>query len=273
LPGSSSAGNTGTQGRWLGIAGLLSEAEGGRNEKTAFNTNMNMNIPTEALLNDFAIRSFSDMADRDYIAARMACRAQLAEHFLWSSQQAIEKYLKCILLLNRIPAKKVGHDLAASLAAIKGSGKLTLDLLAVTETFIEHLDQFAMTRYLERSNVAFGADLITLDRAVWQLRRFCTLAPEPRRIRLRDGFPAPIVRLEGHHLERIIDAPRDPARGPLLWQNAFFGSRRRRTVRLHKWFKASNSPLFLNPQILNEVLKYVFLPDKLADAYRAHKKP
>ena len=31
----------------------------------------------DALVNDFALRSFRDMADGDYIAARMACRAAL----------------------------------------------------------------------------------------------------------------------------------------------------------------------------------------------------
>jgi len=34
----------------------------------------------------------------------MASRAQLVVQYIWASQQAIEKYLKCILLLNRIPA-------------------------------------------------------------------------------------------------------------------------------------------------------------------------
>ena len=58
-------------------------------------------------LDDFAVRSFRDIGDGDYIAARMACRAQMVTQFLWSSQQAIEKYLKCILLLNRIKASKV----------------------------------------------------------------------------------------------------------------------------------------------------------------------
>lgn len=53
-------------------------------------------------INDFASRSFRDMADRDYIAARLACRAELMPQCLWSAQQAIEKYLKYILLVNRI---------------------------------------------------------------------------------------------------------------------------------------------------------------------------
>ena len=62
------------------------------------------------LINDFAIRSFRDIADYDYISARMAYRAKLLPQFLWLGLQAIEKYLKCILLLNRIKAKII-HNL------------------------------------------------------------------------------------------------------------------------------------------------------------------
>ncbi|MCZ6489671.1 MAG: hypothetical protein O7A06_03955, partial [Acidobacteria bacterium] len=81
----------------------------------------------DRLLNDFAIRSFRDIGDADYIVARMACRARLVTQFLWASQQMIEKYLKCILLLHRIPATKVKHDLGAAILEIRTSGKLTLD--------------------------------------------------------------------------------------------------------------------------------------------------
>ena len=58
-------------------------------------------LTVDALLNDFAERSFRDMADGDYIAARMACRAALVTQFLWASQQAVEKYLKGILLFSQ----------------------------------------------------------------------------------------------------------------------------------------------------------------------------
>jgi HEPN domain-containing protein len=79
-------------------------------------------------LNDFAICCFRDLGDEDYISARMAFRAALVTPSLWASQQAVEKYLKCILLLNRIPGAHVRHKLAAALDAIKGSGKLLLEL-------------------------------------------------------------------------------------------------------------------------------------------------
>jgi HEPN domain len=162
-------------------------------------------MPEDWLVNDFAIRSFRDVADEDYISARMAFRAALVTPSLWSSQQAIEKYLKCILLLHRIPGKHVRHQLGIALDAIQGSGKLVLDLTPPTRSFVEYLDEFGPYRYLEISNVAFGPNLVRLDRAVWELRRYCTLSDEPRRIKLRHGFIPPKVRIPGGYLEGIID--------------------------------------------------------------------
>ena len=70
-------------------------------------------------INDFAVRAFRDMAHRDYLTARLACRADLISQFLWSAQQAIEKYLKCILLLKRIRAKNVRHDINEALKLLE----------------------------------------------------------------------------------------------------------------------------------------------------------
>jgi len=81
------------------------------------------------------------------------------------------------------------------------------------------------------------------------------------------------VRLANGSLEKIIDDPKNPAREPLLWQNGFFGKRARKKVRLRKWFQAHNAPLYLNPQILDEVLKYVFLTKEIKTGYRSHTKP
>jgi hypothetical protein len=225
------------------------------------------------LINNFAIRSFRDVGDQDYISARMAFRAALVTPSLWSSQQAVEKYLKCILLLHRIKATDVYHDLSKALDAIEMSGKLALDLTLPTRRFIAYLDEFGPFRYLEISNIAFGPDLVKLDRAVWELRRYCTLSDEPRKIKLRSGVIPSKISIPGGYLEDVINDVKNPARKPLLWWNAFFGKRRRRRVRIVGWMKATNSPLYTNPQMLEEVLEYVHLPRSIAEGYRAHKKP
>ena len=54
-------------------------------------------LPTDpnlrAGLIDFIKRSFVDIADQNYISARILYRYNLKHDFLWAAQQAIEKYL------------------------------------------------------------------------------------------------------------------------------------------------------------------------------------
>ena len=64
-----------------------------------------------------------------------------------------------------------------------------------------------------------------------------------------------------------MDDKSHPAREALLWHNGFFG-RARGKVRMTGGFLSTNSPLFLHPHILDEVLKYVHLPKDVQEAYR-----
>ncbi len=203
----------------------------------------------------------------------MAYRTDLLPQFLWASQQAIEKYLKCILLLHRVPARGIMHHLKAALIAVVSSGKIfpALDLTEETSDFIDRLDRYGWSRYLEVPNFGLREDIVNLDRAVWELRRYCTLIPEPRQVLLRDGAPPPRVWIEGGCLESMISNKKSPARGQLLWQNAFFGVRAKRTIRIAgPLLRATNSPLSLNPHVLDEVLKYVHLPRGVIEEYRVY---
>jgi hypothetical protein len=92
----------------------------------------------DAHLNDFALRCFRDTADGDYIAARMAYRADLIPQALWASQQAIEKYTKCILLLRRIVWNTPNHSLLRPLEKIEQ--QIRLRLTPDTREFIKYLD-------------------------------------------------------------------------------------------------------------------------------------
>jgi HEPN domain-containing protein len=75
------------------------------------------------------------------IAARMASRAKLVAQFLSSSQQALEKYLKCILL-KRVRATRPTHDLATLLTKLDDSGPFTGDRKPGTRNFMRRLDQY-----------------------------------------------------------------------------------------------------------------------------------
>jgi len=218
-------------------------------------------------MNSWALRSFRDVADGDYIAARMACRAQLPVQFLWGSQQALEKYLKCILFLHRIPATGVKHDLRGALELITNAG-LKLDLNEHSLKFIEEMDDVGQYRYMEASFHVNWQRVIILDRCVWELRRFCTLDPAERAKTLIEGqMPARLRLGDNSFLEKVLDDKRHPGREALLWQNGFVG-RRRRLVRLRGGFVAWNSPMLHAAHLVDDILKLAWIPKDVVKAYR-----
>jgi hypothetical protein len=150
---------------------------------------------------DFAVRSFRDVGDGDYVCARMAYRVQLIPQALWASLQAIEKYLKCILLLNRIAAPDVGHNLSRALHKIEG-GKFKLRLSKDTREFIRYLDTFGRFRYFETPYHAYGLELVSLDCAAWEIRRYCTVLDYRRQ-----SDDKPMLDVELKRIERAEHSP------------------------------------------------------------------
>ena len=74
-------------------------------------------------------------------------------------------------------------------------------------------------------------------------------------------------RINGGTLEKILDKKGDAARAPLVWQNGFFGNKRRQIVTMHVRRQGKNSPLALHPEILDEVKEYVYLSKEIIEAY------
>jgi hypothetical protein len=109
--------------------------------------------------------------------------------------------------------------------------------------------------------------IVSLDQAVWELRRFCTLDPSATATELVEGQWAPRVRIVRGHLEKILKKRENPAREPLLWHNGYFG-RGRRNVMVRGGFTAVNSPLLHTAQLLDEILKYAYIPREVVKAYR-----
>lgn len=236
------------------------------------------------LLNDFATRCFRDLADGDYICARMAYRAQQIEQFHWMGLQAIEKYLKAIILYNKIKAPKIGHSLEKALEKCKQL-PFTLSLSKSSLELIKHLDRYGQSRYLEVSHYIFGPKLIEFDKAVWEIRRYCRvinyeldgkangtriamLPLELDRIARSETTARHKFSIMGGHLEKILSKRDHPARPFLVWKNFFFGSRSKKVISLRMHDEGKNSPLFLHPQLLDVIDEYVFLPPKLLSAYR-----
>lgn len=240
------------------------------------------------LVNDFAIRSFRETADKDYIAARMAYRARLIQPFLWSALHCLEKYVKGILVLNRVKAHK-GHSVLPGIERIKQHGKFELDLSADTVKFIKKLEDYgAEYRYYEVSYDIRPFDIVRFDRAVWELRRYCQpldydtvdingkmvnlLTHELDRVHRAKAKDEKGTCVMGGFLEMIIEKKDHPAREALIWNNLFFGPSRRRGVKMRPDWEAGNSPFFLHPEIIDEVVKYVYIPKDIAEGVRQFAK-
>ena len=210
----------------------------------------------QIILNTCASDVFRRQADFDYIAARSNFRMQLRQQFLWSAQQAIEKYLKAILLFNgkssRYPRgrrKEFGHNLTALLEEVKTILIFKFELESEQERFIRYLADQGPNRYLGHTAYNASEVLRQLDDSVWHIRRYCQYMPD-RAI----GLPSPIPGMREAHvkaalspshkdqpqrfgvfagdLEKIVKRPpTDPARRALVWANLFYGTKRRTVVK------------------------------------------
>lgn len=217
----------------------------------------------QVILNTFARAIFRKQADCDYIAARANYRMRLRQQFLWSAHQAMEKYLKAILLFNGrsaryyMPAgaskrREYGHDLDALIGEIQKIALLKFEIEPDDQKFLSYLShQGGANRYLSTSAYNTSDAIHCLDRLVWHIRRYCQYIPD-RGIGSRQAVPGmqeAFVRSindtslkksphlfalfagEAGELESVIKSdPQDPARRALLWANLFYGKKKRLRV-------------------------------------------
>lgn len=245
-----------------------------------------MSIDNEILLNDFAIRSFRDTADLDYIAARLAYQNRLTPQALWSALQSLEKYFKCILLINRVSAKNknLGHDIEEALKLIDEKIPFALNLHDSSIKYIKHLNTYGRYRYLETSYYSLGEEIIWLDKTVWHVRRYCQvlnqdiqfpsgekrnlLTTNLERIKNSELKPPHRCNLISGELEKIVSNKNHPARKWLIKQNIFFGSRARKSILISNYSESKNAPLMLHPEIIEMVAELGYMPQKVLNEYR-----
>ena len=243
-----------------------------------------MSYPMHILVNDFAIRSFRETADKDYITARMAYRGRLIQPFRWSALHCLEKYVKGILLLNRVDTKDLGHSVLPGIERMKQHGKFELDISADTAKFIKNLEDGADDRYYLVSYDIEPFELTRFDRAVWEIRRYCqpldcdtvdingktvnSLPHQVDRIHRAKEKREKGTCITGGTLEKIIEKQDHPAREALIWNNLYFGPSRRMAVKMRPDWEAGNSPFFLHPEIIDEVAKYVQIRKDMVEGVR-----
>ena len=182
-----------------------------------------------------------------------------------------------------------GHSVLPGIERMKQHGKFELDLSADTVQFIKKLEDYgAEYRYYEVSYEIQPFDIIRFDRAVWELRRYCQ--PLDYDVVGTDGEAMNFLTFEldrvhrakanhekgtcvmGGILEKIIEKTEHPAREALIWNNLFFGPSRRKGVKMQSSWESGNSPFFLHPEIIDEVLKYVYIPKDIAEGVRQFAK-
>jgi len=159
--------------------------------------------------------------------------------------QAVEKYLKAILLYNRKDTKALGHNIARALNKVRSTLDSTFEISNAVEKFIYRLGGQGVNRYFEHQINTDGLGLLELDEAVWQLRKYC------RAVRAGVTAKGPI---DGR-LEEILSKP-SPARANLIWKNLYFG--RYKKIRFSRRIKIANPSNFIFPEIFPELDKVIY---------------
>jgi hypothetical protein len=249
-------------------------------------------LELQVALNSFAREVFRDQGDKDYVSARLLYRLKFREQFLWSGLQAIEKYLKAILLFNkrttRYPrwpdtrGKEFGHDLVALYQAVGNINEIQFTCPAKVEEIVTYLSHFGMNRYFDRSTYTIGDEFLKLDQAVWHIRRYCqylhfvvedrsgisrdiiaeravklnasSIVQSPWKFGLRDGY-----------LEKILSrSQNDPARKALVWQNPFYGACGKGQIKFSPMMGSASPPNVRSwsqdPGLRFELQEYIKLP-------------
>ena len=231
-----------------------------------------------ALRYNFAKRCFLDIADYDYISARTLFKNACKDQSLIFMQQCIEKYLKAILLYNRIPSNnpvtKPMHDLKKLLKKCQAEVD-RFNLSKVSVKFIHELNRIEHSRYLAYPYYGIDMWLFILDQCIWQLRIYAQpdMPFYKQKINkiLVEGLEKHIGRpiIHNGELERIF-ADRRPynkiLRGNLIWKNFFYGVKKKKSVKnVQRGFWAKNSPFSVGgdrqKKMLYESIKdLVFIP-------------
>lgn len=232
------------------------------------------------VLDAYARSIFRDEADADYIAARSNFRLQLRQQFLWSAQQALEKYLKSILLFNGKSARYIDidkarksprdrsnqyiHDLSKLLNSVKDIQLFEFNAGGIAnDLFLTYLSEQGPNRYISKSAYTTQDALERLDSTIWHVRRYCqnfecsssALTAEQQSL-VRQAFISraldPKSILNPHlfrlapgqcgYLEKILSKRSDhPARKALVWANRFYGAKKRGRIQ-YRVFSASAIP-------------------------------
>jgi HEPN domain-containing protein len=237
------------------------------------------------LINDFAQRSFRDVADQDYISARMSYKAQLREPFLWSSLQAFEKYLKAILLFNRVSSKGISHDLLKGLERVENINDIPFSFPDDVKEYINYINDYGTNRYLEYHSYLRDRALLKLDKSIWHVRSYCFYMRgqlKTSKGKTVELLPFNLKKIETAHKEKLwykysirgglledIIKKRKSAYNALIWHNFYYGKRQKGLIKKHPNHMSSVNPtLTMHPEVFEELDKLVTFSREVREHYK-----
>ena len=221
---------------------------------------------------------FRDVADKDYIAARLLFRHDLELQFLWSALQALEKYLKAILLFNGYTSLRLGHSLTKAFDRVRLIDDVSFQFPPDLRPFLEHIQDLGQNRYLAQAHCVHGDELLRLDKAVWHVRRYCqylrgpdTTNPRYLKASLNNIHSArwqqrPERFRIGGYLESI-EKQDSSERSALVWNNLYYGKRRRVNPPRMRIRTVSINPVHVwHPEVVHVLRERVQFPAELLAA-------
>ena len=215
--------------------------------------------------NEFIYRSFRDVADCDYIAARLNHRAGLYDQFLWSALQAVEKYIKTILLIYDKKTQHIGHDLPKGIRYIELIPDIHWDFDDKMKKFLEFLFIYGGDRYSSFPRGTMGDELFVLDSVIWKIRRYCQdleLLKKPS-INLYINYLKTIQSkkcieeankfrlLHRGYIERVLDTKSFlKQRECLVYKNFYFGTNKKHRIK-YNFSITGSTPVYKHfPEII-----------------------
>jgi hypothetical protein len=222
-----------------------------------------------------ALNCFRDNADRDYAHARLAYQALLGNQFLWSALHCLEKYAKCICLLNEVSSKDISHEVLRAIKKVQAERKdLNIILCPEVIEFIRSLEQSgARERYMGVGFVATPEDLSMLDMSVFNIREFCfpRLTDEElaldEQMRSDSQVPPQHKRPYSGWLERVIHTPSDKAHSAISWNNAQLGGSIMGCADMPfgNWMFAQSPLSTGTPELLEELAGLIRIPKEVRE--------
>ena len=188
------------------------------------------------------------------------------------AQQAIEKYLKAILLYSRRPTKGLGHNISKTYLEAKQITAIDLALCSEVEQLIEHLNIQGLNRYFEWNLQFNGNELLLLDNCIWHLRVRCVALNshaarggvqfwtsdqhfeklrQCKTLKDRQKIQIPFGRLEE------ILASKSKAQEALVWKNFYFGRNHKRSIKWKSGMRFVSPTHVCHPGVFPELDKLV----------------